>query len=253
MGDPSWEKLSSPNEIACVPRAPQWCSTRDVEPIAVDDDVVATYREVLTRKTFVKNAAKSVQNLIRSWNRCRKSVDGWPRVELTVIIRREIYLLPVETFPEPFAADLNAWCDRLGGTDLLDEQEFPPLRDVSVVWNRNHALRCASALTRQGVDPSDIVDLSLLVEIENAKNILRWFLARNENSKPSQQTHQMSGVLMSIARHWVRLDEGSLQTLNAVCSRCRVKFGGMTKKNRDMLRLFDDGVWYAICWRCQIV
>ncbi len=102
---PQWatllEKLSSPNDINAFARFSQWCSMRDVEPIAVDDDVVATYREVLTRKTFVKNAAKSVQNLIRSWNRCRKSVDGWPRVELTVIIRREIYLLPVETFPSP--------------------------------------------------------------------------------------------------------------------------------------------------------
>lgn len=241
---PEWTiqmgKLSSPNDSNAVTRFSQWCSLQNFGPAAVNDDVVAAYSQALTTKSFVKNAEKLVQNLIRSWNRCCASVDGWPRTELSLIKRREIFLLPEETFPVSFVEDLDAWCDRLAGTDLLDEQEFRPLRQVSVDWHRKHILRCGSALTRQGVDPSDIVDLSVLVEFENAKRILRWFLARNQDNQPSQQTHHMSGVLLSIARHWVRLDDEPLRKLTAVFSRCRVRSGGMTKKNRDTLRLFDD-------------
>ena len=241
---PEWttimRKLSSPNDGNAVTRFSQWCSLRSIVPSSVDDHVVAAYSEALITRSFVKNAEKLVQNLIRSWNRCRTSVDGWPCTELTVISRREIFILPEETFPKSFVEDLDAWCDRLGGADLLDEQEFRPLRAVSVDWHRKHIRRCASALTRQGVDASDIVDLSVLVEVENTKGILRWFLARNEDNQPSQQTHQMSGVLLSIARHWVKLDDEPLRKLQAVCSRCRVKSGGMTKKNRDTLRIFDD-------------
>lgn len=241
---PEWaclmRALSSQNDSYALTRFSQWCSVREIVPTAVNDEVVATYNENLKTRTFLKNAEKHVQNVIRSWNRCSTSVNEWPRTELTVIRRRKVFLLPEQAFPASFVEDLNAWCDRLAGTDLLDEQEFRPLRPVTVDWHRKHILRCASALTRQGIDPSEILDLSVLVDVENAKKALRWFLERSEKGKPSQQTHHLSGVLLSIARHWVRLDHEALRQLKAVCSRCRVRSVGMTKKNRDTLRLFDD-------------
>lgn len=233
-------KLPSINDRNALTRFSQWCSLRRIEPTDVDDRVVAAYREAITHRSFVKNAERTVQVLTHKWNRCADSVVGWPQTKITVVRRQEILLLPEETFPDSFADDLNAWCHRLAGTDPLDEQEFRPLRPVSVAWHRKHILRSASALVRQGVDPSAVVDLAELVKIENAKLILRWFLARNEDNQPSVQTHHLSGILLSIARHWTKLDGEPLRKLEAVCSRCRVKSVGMTKKNRDTVRLFDD-------------
>ncbi|PSL12638.1 site-specific integrase [Shimia abyssi] len=242
---PAWAdlmaSLSSPNDRNALTRFSQWCSLRGIEPDAVVDAVLADYRDALINRSFVKNAEKLVQNLIRSWNRSVGAVSGWPKTELTVVSRRQMFMLPVETFPESFQKDLDAWCDRLAGSDLLDEQTFKPLRQVSVIWYRDHALRCASALVHDGWDPSKVSDLSILVQPDHVKIILRWFLARG-NGKPSQQTHHVSGILLAIGRHWAQLDDAELDRLKAICSKCRVKSEGMTKKNRDTIRLFDDEV-----------
>ena len=241
---PGWARLMSslkgPEDKNALARFSQWCSLRGIEPEAVDDQVIADYRAAQLSQSFVMNAEKLVQNLVRSWNRSVATVDGWPRTALTVTLRRETLLLPASTFPESFQRDLDAWCHRLAGTDLLDEQSFKPLRPVSVKWHRDSILRCASALTRQGYDPAAITSLSVLVELENAKSILQWFLGRRADGKPSKQTHDISAVLTALGRHWVELDEASFKKLSSICSRCRVKSSGMTAKNRDTLRLFDD-------------
>lgn len=114
------------------------------------------------------------------------------------------------------------------------------MRPVTVKWHRDTILRCASALTRQGYDPAAITSLSVLVEPENAKLIFQWFLKRSADGRPTKQTHDTSAVLTALGRHWADLDEASFKKLSSICSRCRMKSSGMTAKNRDTLRLFDD-------------
>jgi len=241
---PAWadlmEQLSSPNDSNSLTRFSQWCSLRAIAPEEVNDDVLRKYRDALVNRSLSRNAEKLVQNLVRSWNRSIGTVDGWPSNQLTVTHRREVFMLPASTFPDSFQRDLDGWCEPLAGSDLLDEQTYRPLRKVSVKWHRDNLLRCASALTRQAIEPGAINHLSVLVEPENAKLILRWFLARNKDGKPSKQTHDISAALTALARHWVKLDDSEFRKLNAMCSKCRIKSEGMTKKNRDILRLFDD-------------
>ncbi|WP_171096379.1 tyrosine-type recombinase/integrase [Ruegeria sp. HKCCD9179] len=242
---PRWaeltRQLTTPNDKQALARFSQWCSLRGIEPKEVSDDTVTQYREALFNRSFVKNGEKHVQNLVRAWNRSTSAIEEWPESGLTVVSRREVYLLPETTFPRSFVADLDKWCERLAGTDLFDEQPFKPLRPVSVKFQRQHILRCASTLVHKGMPPEQIVDLTFLVIPEHAKTILRWFLARNDG-KPSQQTHHVSGVLFSVARHWAELDDAQLSKLKAIFSKCRVKSEGMTNKNRDTIRLFDDEV-----------
>jgi integrase len=233
-------RLTAQAEKNALARFSQWCFLRGIEPEAVDDQVIADYRAAQVSLSFVMNAEKLVQNLVRSWNRSLATVDGWPKTALTATSRREIFMLPASTFPESFQRELDAWCHRLAGTDLLDDQPFKPLRPVSVKWHRENILRCASALTRQGHDPAAITSLSVLVVPEHAKLILLWFLGRSADGKPSKQTHDISAVLTALGRHWVELDEASFKKLSILCSKCRVKSSGMTAKNRDTLRLFDD-------------
>jgi Phage integrase family len=241
---PEWallmESLRTPNDKNALTRFSQWCSLRAIGPHTVDDSVITLYRDALLSQSFILNGEKLVQNLVRTWNRSISGREGLPSIELTVVNRRKVFILPEASFPESFQQDLDTWCDRLAGSDLLDDQPFKPLRPVSVEWHRKCILRCASALNRSGTEVTSIIDLSVLVEPENAKLILRWFLSRNEDGKPSKQTHDVSAALMPLARHWVKLDEVSVQRLNAICGKCRVKSEGMTKKNRDTLRLFDD-------------
>ena len=50
----------------------------------------------------------------------------------------------------------------------------------------------------------------------------------------------LSGLLLSVARHWVKVDAEQEDRLKLLARRCRPPRRGMTAKNRAMLRQLDD-------------
>ena len=70
------------------------------------------------------------------------------------------------------------------------------------------------------------------------KRIVRWLLGHY--GKPTTGLYGLATVLKSIARHYVKLPEEEIAGLRAICLRIAVKQSGLTKKNRDRLRPFDD-------------
>jgi len=49
-------------------------------------------------------------------------------------------------------------------------------------------------------------------------------------------------MLSALARHWVRVDNDHLNQLRAICRRLDSGKTGLTQKNRDRLRQFDDRI-----------
>ena len=50
----------------------------------------------------------------------------------------------------------------------------------------------------------------------------------------------MAGFLKDVARHWLKADEPTLDQFKKIASRLAMPRQGMTTKNRDRLRHFDD-------------
>jgi integrase len=68
---------------------------------------------------------------------------------------------------------------------------------------------------------------------------LRFLMAR-AGGKPSVHTGQVAGVICSIARHYVGVEQAQLERLDKVRCRATPKASGMTARNRERLRPFDD-------------
>ncbi len=135
--------------------------------------------------------------------------------------------------------DVRKYFDKLAGKDLLADLDFRPLREASINSYDQLLRAFLSALVHQGRDPLSLKSLGDVVPVAVVKAGLRFFIDRAGGNK-NKQTYNIARVLTAIARHWVKVDASHLEQLRGICSRLDVHQKGLTAKNRDRLRQFDD-------------
>ena len=147
--------------------------------------------------------------------------------------------MPWSAFPASFKEDVDRFHDRLAGVDLSDDGPLRPARPATL-HKREYQLRiAASALVLRGHDAQSIVSIAALLSFENYREILRFFLDRH-GGQTSPQIGQLAAALKDIARHWVKVDGATLERFKGIASRLAIPRRGMTAKNRERLRPFDD-------------
>lgn len=242
---PVWQALRDDAEDAGVrarylSRFMRYCSANGISPNDVDDAVSERFRQALIEESFVKDPVKTHQNICRLWNQAVDTVPGWPKARLTVPRTKEDYTLPLTAFRQSLQDDIAALFDHWAGKDLLDDTGPPKPLAPRTLQGHDYKLRqILSALVHQGRDMGEITGLSQIVEVDAAKMVLRYFLDRSDNTLTSQ-IHGLAILIKTIAKHWVKVDEDHLEELKALCNRVDPKQKGLTDKNRERLRQFDD-------------
>jgi len=136
-------------------------------------------------------------------------------------------------------ADVDKFLIRLSGVDLDEDGPTRPARSATLK-TREYQLRvAASALVLKGVEPTSIRALSDIVTLERFKLVLRFLLDRHKG-QTSPQVAQIAAFLKRVARHWVKVDDMTLLQMQKVASRLSTGGRGLTAKNRERLRPFDD-------------
>jgi integrase len=136
---------------------------------------------------------------------------------------------------------VKAYADRLANTDLDDDGPARPAKPATISTRTYQLRAAASALAHSGVDPAAITQLAFLVEIDNFKTILHFFMKR-AGGGTSSNVAQMATCLRNVARHMVKVDEEHERKITSLCRKVAVPTGGLTTKNRERLRPFDDTV-----------
>jgi integrase len=101
-----------------------------------------------------------------------------------------------------------------------------------------------SALVRTGYEPGRLTDLRDLVKPDVIKDGLRFFLARKDG-KTSSYTSGIAATLFAVGRYLAAqtpplIDDQQLAAVKALYKKVRYKQGGVTEKNKALLRLFVD-------------
>jgi integrase len=241
---PEWQRL-----WGTLPKgALQWglsrfvrfCSSEQIPPDHVDDCTAEAFRQALVEESLVKEPDKLCARTVRNWNAAADTVPVWPQKRLTPQCGRQVWVYPLERFPESFQRDVEAWLDQLRGDDpLSDAGPARPLRPSTIRSHRMKIREFASAVVRRDCPIEDINGLADLVNVETFKEGLRFFLARS-NGPPGPAVYQIASTMKSIARHHVRVDAGHLEELVRITGRLRTPNRGLTDKNRDRLRQFDN-------------
>ena len=97
------------------------------------------------------------------------------------------------------------------------------------------------------MDGERLVSLASLVELDTFKKILRhrW---EDEGRKLSAYTHGVAGSLIAIAKEWVKVPADALAALKATRQRLGALPIGLTDKNKNVLRQFNDKRLLRTAW-----
>jgi len=241
---PAWEKLmlqSDDNNSLRrrVSKAVHWLSARKVEPDQVTQEHLNEFLEALRQTSLAKDPEAAWRNYAYGWNRAITRISGWPPVAITVQNRRPVQSLPWSAFPSSFKEDVDGYLAHVMGCDLLGEGPVRPVKQITAdTWNF-HLRYFASALVHRGHDPSTIRTLADLTAIDRFKEGLRFFIEKNDG-KSSSYIHAFAALMKAIAQHWVKVDDEHLKEMIDIASRLAPARRGMTRKNRDRVRQFED-------------
>jgi hypothetical protein len=139
------------------------------------------------------------------------------------------------------SSSVDAYLDRLahGGNDFDEEgEDFRPLRAISIRHRRLEIQQFASALVHCGHDPQPLTGLADLVPIAVVKKALRFFLDRTPGK--TGQAARMAYIIRTIAKYWTKVEPDHLEALSKLWRKLDEKPEGLTQKNRERLRQFDD-------------
>jgi integrase len=220
-------------------RFARWASERQISPCAVNREVVDRFINDLKSASLVRKIAELGQTIVRSWNRLARS---FPQESLKPIkVRRRISgppRFPWQDLPMSFRQDVDDYLKWAAVPDPLDDNaRRAPLAPKTIRLQRDHVHSAVTAAVAAGIDGNQLVGSESLVELETFKKILRYRW-ESEGRKLTAYTHGLAGSLIAIAKEWVRVP--NVAALKATRHKLGALPIGLTDKNKDLLRHFND-------------
>ncbi len=245
--NPQWEalheRLPDKRFRNGLSRFLHFCSAKGIEPGQVDDTVVDRFMDYVRESTLARKPSDVHRRSCRLWNEAAGCVPGWPQIQLSVPDNRPPRRrLSLEALPEDFKRDLEAYLSIRADPDPFDETvPVKPLKAGTLRLRREQPRLAASALVQLGREPGSITGLSDLVKPEAFKDILRQMRADHDN-QPSAWVEGVAKTLVAVAKEWVHAPDDRLAELKRLFGRLPKVQLGLTRKNREALRQFDDEV-----------
>lgn len=216
-----------------------FCSARKIAPMAVDARVFNQYGEVLANGSWVRFPKTVLRTTCLMWNRAVETASGWPQFRVAVPSHRRRYTRSYDELPPSFRADVEAYLHHVENRNPFSDDYAPALRAATIHGRRKEILQLATAALSGGGSVDEMVSLAALTKLENAKQALRFFYNRAGEQK-SEGLHNKAILLRTIARSWCKASEADCDALDDLCKRLAFKRTGMTEKNKERLRQFDD-------------
>jgi hypothetical protein len=215
-----------------------YASALGIEPDEVNDEVLERFCHALVAESIVRNPYEIYRGAAKSWNNAAERIPGWPQQRLTVPSRARVFSLPWNAFPSSLETNVEVYLRRAAGLDLGDDH-FTRAQRPATIDTRRHQLRLlATAIVKSGIAPGTLVDLRAMLAPEVAESGLRYLLDRN-NGVASVQISNIADFLPALATR-LDLPEDKIVKLRKMRKKLKVKQHGMTARNREALRAFDD-------------
>jgi integrase len=222
-------------------RFARWASERQIGSRDVNREVVDRFISDLQSASLVRKIAELGQTIVRSWNRLARSFpeEGLRPIE----VRQRLSgppRFPWLDLPASFRQDVDDYLEWASVPDPLDENaRRTPLAPKTRRLRRDHLHSAVTGAVAAGMDSNQLVRLRSLVELEIFKKILRYRW-EGECRKLTAYTHGLAGSLIAIAKEWVRVPNDALAALKATRHKLGALPIGLTDKNKDLLRHFND-------------
>lgn len=215
----------------------RYCTAQQIEPEEVTQSTFDSFKDYLDQTRLSRDPRETHRMACKLWNEAGVKVCMWPKTKIAVPSYRNSYVVPWTTFPVSLKMEVDAYLDHLAGKDRFAKRDFKPLRPSSVSTKSWHLHEFCSALVRAGRDPSTLKSLVDLVTEDAIRSGLGWLL---DVRKAERQAHGVGITLLILAKHHVKLPEAEIEWLQGVCKELDKTPRGMTAKNKERMRQFDD-------------
>jgi integrase len=236
-----FERAGSPYLRHGLSRFARWASERQIAPSAVTKVVVDQFIEELLAGSLARKILDLRQNIVRSWNALILCLPNEGLQPIAVTKRQHgPPRFPWHELPASFRDDVEGYLAWAAVPDPLDENAraselAPRTRNL----RKDHIHSAVTAAIACGVNSAELVTLGALATAETFKTILRhrW---ESEGRKVTAYTRGIAGSLIAIAKEWVKVPDEQLAALKAIRRKLGAMPSGLTKKNKETLRQFND-------------
>jgi integrase len=235
-----WSRLPPNTALAYeLSRMFHYSSAQGIEPTGMNDAVLDQFHEALVEESIVQFPYEIYRGAAKSWNNAAERIPGWPQHRLTVPSRQEpVFCLPWASFPSALEADVEAYCRRAEGLDLSDDHFTRAQRPATIKTRRAQLRQLATAVHKSGVALEALVDLRAVLTPEWAAGGLKYLVERNGGAS-SVSISNIADFLPTLARR-LDMSEEVITKLLRMKRKLKVSQHGMTQRNREALRAFDD-------------
>jgi hypothetical protein len=240
---PAWAEL-----WACLPaesalrhqlgRLFHYASAQGIAPNEINDAVLATFHQALVTESIVPDPSETWRGAAKSWNNAIRHIPGWPQTRLMVPSRKRLFSMPWTDLPPTLAADIDSYLRRAAGLDLSDDMFTAAQRPATIEKRRKQLRLFATALAKSGVPLESLVDLRATLAPEVAARGLEYLLDCNGGIS-SVQISNLADFLPALARR-LGLSSDVIAKLLKIKKKLKITQRGMTARNREALRAFDD-------------
>jgi integrase len=215
-----------------------FASSQGIEPTDIDDEVLERFHQALVTESIVRNPYEIYRGAAKSWNNAAERIAGWPQQRLTVPSRRTTFTLPWSAFPQTLEADVEAYLRRAEGLDLSDDHFTRAQRPATIITRRWQLRLLATAIVTSGIAADALVDLRTMLTPEAAAAGLQYLVDRNQGA-PNVQLSNVADFLPTLAAR-LGMPDSVITRLKRMKKKLKVTQHGMTARNREALRAFDD-------------
>src|SRR5712691_7337545 len=237
--DELWAKLPTGTALSFqLSRLFHWASAQGVESADMNDAALDRFHQDLVAESIVRLPYEVFWGAARSWNNARERIPGWPQQSLAVPSRQKTFSLPWAAFPPSVEVVVQAYLRGPAGVDLSDDHFTRAQRPATIETRRWQLRLFATALVKSGIAADALVDLRATLVPEVAARGLQYLFDRNAGAS-SVQISNLADFLPTLA---ARLDmpAATIARLRTMKKKLKVTQHGMTVRNREALRAFDD-------------
>jgi integrase len=221
-----------------VSRFSRWCSGHGIEPDGVDDAVITRFEAALA-DSLVKKPREAFGVAVRCWNRAHHLVPGLAGRPVTGLLNgRAPVRVDLSTLPASFCDDLAAYLAWLGSADPFDERARGKALATSTLRLRKEQIHTVVDIAvRKGIAPARVVSLAAICDPEVVRLVFAELYGR-----PNGEAYAagVGTTLLSLAREWVKVDDGQLAVLKGLVGKLKPVRPGLTAKNKRTLQRLDD-------------
>jgi integrase len=235
-----WDKLPlGKNALRMqLSRLFHFCSAQGIGPDAMNDDVLETFNQALVTESIVRLPYEIYRGAAKSWNNAAELIPDWPKQRLTVPSRKVVFCLPWDAFPPTLLSDVETYLRRAAGLDLSDDHFTRAQRPATLQTRQWQLQLLATAIHKSGIPLNALGNLRSILQPEFAADGLEYLRDRNKGVSSVQISH-LAAFLPTLARR-LEMPQEVISRLQRMKKKLKVTQNGMTLRNREALRAFDD-------------